>query len=75
MIENRLIKLSKNKDIFNNNICTYQNALDKSKFKHKLTYKDCFNKQNKKKQTKKMIYFKPPFCETVKTNVEKKLLN
>ena len=52
MIENRLIELSKNKNIFSNNTCTYQNALDKSKFKHKLTYKDNFKKQKKKRQTK-----------------------
>ena len=37
MIENILIKLSKIKDIFDDNICTYRNALDKSNFKHKLT--------------------------------------
>ena len=39
MVEKRLIKLSKNKNIFDDNICTYQNALDKSNFKFKLAYK------------------------------------
>ena len=52
MVEKRLIKLSKNKNIFDDNICTYQNALDNSSFKHRLTYTTDFNKQNKK-QTKK----------------------
>ena len=68
MIENRLIKLFKNRNIFDQNICTYQNALDKSNFKHKLTYKEYFNKRNR---TRKIIYFNPPFCESVKTNIIK----
>ena len=33
MVENRLIKLSRNRNIFDHNICTYQNALDKSNLK------------------------------------------
>ena len=72
MIENRLIKLSKNKNIFDQNAYTYQNALYKSNFKHKLTYKEDFNKQKKKRnRTIKIIYFNPPFCESVKTNIGK----
>ena len=72
MIENRLIKLSKNKNIFDQNAYTYQNALEKSNFKHKLTYKEDFNKQKKKRnRTRKIIYFNPPFCESVKTNIGK----
>ena len=50
MIGIRLIKLSKNNEIFDDNICTYQNALDKSKFKHKLTYTTDF-KNRKRKET------------------------
>ena len=48
MIESRLVKLSKNKNTFDDNVCTYQNALDKSNFKHKLTYMTDFNKQKRK---------------------------
>ena len=50
MIENSLIKLSKNKNIVDDKICTYQNAVDKSNFKHKLTYKTDF-KNRKRKET------------------------
>ena len=58
MIANRVIKLSKNKNIFDDNICTYQNALDKSNFKQKLTYTTDFNKQKKKRnRSRKIIYF------------------
>ena len=72
MIENRLIKLSKNRNIFDQNAYTYQNALDKSNFKHKLTYKEDFSKQKKKRnRTRKIVYFNPPFCESVKTNIGK----
>ena len=68
-IKNRLIKLSKNKNTFDN-ICTYQNALDKSNFENKLTYTEDFNKQkNKKSILEKIIYFNPPFCESVNTNI------
>ena len=52
MIENRLVKLSKNKNIFSNNTCTYQNALDKSNYKHKLTYAGDFNNQKRKETDK-----------------------
>ena len=70
MIENRLIKLSKNKNIFDDNICTYQNAVDKSNFKHKLTYTSDF-KNRKRNRSRKVIYFNLPFCKSIKANVEK----
>ena len=34
MIEKKLIELSKDKNIFDDNICKYKNALDNSNFKH-----------------------------------------
>ena len=73
MVENRLIRLSKNRKTFNENICTYQNALNKSNFKHKLTYREDVNEQKKKNKnrSRKTIYFNPPFCQSVKTNVGK----
>ena len=72
MVEKRLTKLSKNKKVFDDNICAYQNALDKSNFKHKLMYKEDVNKPKKKRnRSRKVIYFNPPFCESVKTNIGK----
>ena len=50
MIGNSLIKLPKIKNIFHDNISTYQNALEKSNFKHKLTYTTDF-KNRKRKET------------------------
>ena len=46
MIEYRLIKLFKNKNTFDDNICKYQNSLVISNFKHILTYTGDCNKQN-----------------------------
>ena len=67
MIENRLIKLSKNKNIFDDNIWTYKNALNKLNFKHKLTDTKYFNGQKKNRaDQKKIIYFNLPFCDSVK---------
>ena len=72
MIENRLIKLSKNKNIFDDNIWTYKNALNKLNFKHRLTDTTYFNGQKKNRADQKIIiYFNLPFCECVKTNAEK----
>ena len=53
IIEKALFKLSKNRNIFDLSICTYQNALDKLNFKHKLTYKEDFKKQKIKRNRPK----------------------
>ena len=52
---------------------TYQNALDNAKFKHKLRYTENIKTQTKKKtnRPRKTIYFNPPFCQSVKTNIGK----
>ena len=72
MIENRRIKLSKNKNIFDDNICTSKNALDKSNFKHKLTYTGDFDKRKNKIKKNNLINFNTQFCESVKKIVEKR---
>ena len=73
MIEKRLNRLSKNEEIFKNSITGYQNALINSNFKHKLKYSNDQDNQNKKKpkRTRKIIYFNPPYCQSVKTNIGK----
>ena len=75
MIEIRLSKLSKNKDTFDNIKGTYQNALDKSNFIYKLKYRRTDNPNNKKKNRKrKCIFYNPPFCKSVETNIGKLFL-
>ena len=73
MIERRINKLSKNEQIFNNSITVYQKALDNANFKHKLKYTENKKTQTKKKtnRQRKIIYFNPPFCQSVKTNIGK----
>jgi len=73
MIEKRINRLSKNEKIFKNSISTYQNALNDSNFKHKLKYSENNNPLAKKKtnRPRKIIYFNPPFCQSVKTNIGK----
>ena len=68
MIERRINRLSKNEQIFNNSVATYQNALKTNNFKHTLKYTE-----NKKTQTEKKTncprnttYFNPPFCQSIK---------
>ena len=77
MIENRLNRLSTNPKIFNDAKTDYQTALRKSNFKHKLEYTEKTNITDKKrrKRTRKILFFNPPYCQSVKTNVGKKFLN
>ena len=63
MIEKRINILSKDKQVFNNSVATYQKAFDNANIKHTLK-----NAENKKTQTKKKtkrpkktIYFNTPF--------------
>ena len=76
MIEKRLNRLSKTKEIFNESITGYQNALTNSNFKDKLIYSNHQNNQSKKKpaRTRKTIYFNPPYCQSVRTNIGKAFL-
>ena len=76
MIQNRIIKLSKNEKIFNESVSIYQEALTKSNFKHKLKYTEDKNTKCKKTRNRKrkVIFFNPPFCQSVKTNIGKLFL-
>ena len=76
MIQNWIIKLSKNKKIFNESVSIYQEALTKSNFKHKLKYTEDKNTKCKKTRNRKrkVIFFNPPFCQSVKTNIGKLFL-
>ena len=73
LIETRINRLSKSEKIFKNSVPTYQNALNDSNFKHTLKYSDNRILQTKKKNNRpmKIIYFNPPFCQSVKTNLGK----
>ena len=67
MIENRISKLTKSKESFDNAKQIYQNALSKSNFHHKLEYNPTINNNKAKNRKRKCIFYNPPFCESVKT--------
>merc|ERR1712096_235557 len=73
MIEKRINRLSKSENIFKNSVSTYQNSLNDSNVKHELKYSENNNPQTKKKanRPRKIIYFNPPFCQSLKTNIGK----
>ena len=76
MIEERLARLSTNINIFNNAKPCYQNALNNSNFKHKLEYVNNTkqNENKKRKRTRNVLFYNPPFCQSVRTNIGKKFL-
>ena len=55
----------------------YQNALNKSNYKHELSYSEEKNKVNreKKKRRRKIIYFQPPFSLGVQSRIGRQFLN
>ena len=59
------------KIIFKESITGYQNALTNSNFKHKLKYSNHQSNQTKMKPapTRKTIFFNPPYCQSVRTNI------
>ena len=75
MIENRLRKLSKCKESFDNVKGRYQNALKKSNFTHQLEYKEPNNSRTKRNRRRKCIYYNPPYCQSVQSKIGKLFLN
>ena len=84
MIEKRLNSLSKNERTFNMIKPEYNEALAKSGFKYKLNFHNpnqinmsapTINNNKKRKRTRKILFFNPPFCESVKTNIGREFLS
>ena len=60
-VEGRLRKISSNEKIFNDSIPTYQEALIKAGYNHKLTYQKHERKKDNPQQRKRqIIWFNPP---------------
>ena len=75
-VKRRLSKLSSNEKIFNNSIPTYQEALIKTDYNHKLTYqKYDQNKNNSDRRKRQIIWFNPPYSKNVTTKVGKFFLS
>ena len=70
-INKRLNSLSKNEDIFNQAIPPYQEALHKSGYKYQLNYKPPQENLQRRRRNRNIIWYNPPFCKSVKTNIGK----
>ena len=70
MIEYRLSKHSSNESSFNSVKKDYNDALKLSGYSSELKYTKSVAK-NKRKRKRKIIWFNPPFCRSVKTKVGK----
>ena len=71
-IETRLSKLSLNEKVFNESVTIYQEALDKSGYKHQLTFQKTSNNDTQRRQRKRNIpWFNPPFSNSVATKIGK----
>ena len=75
-IEARLRTLSSSKEIFDEAVKPYQEALDRSGYKHILKYEDDHEGKRHQKRNRKrnIIWFNPPYSKSVATNVGKHFL-
>ena len=71
-IESRLSLLSSSEEIFNDSVTPYQDALDKSGYKHKLKYQANINTANNKKQRKRNIIWFNPTVQQKRKNQHRK---
>ena len=81
MIGQRISDLSCDKAAFEKAAPEYNQALQKSGFKHTIMYKPLqssphrSNNNNKKKRKRNIIWFNPPFSENVATNIRKEFFS
>ena len=73
MIEQRLSTLSSTEEIFENSKTIYEKALRDSGYKCELKYQKPV-KSKKRKRSRNVMYFNPPFSRSVNTNVIKQFL-
>ena len=75
-VERNLSKLSSNEKIFNESISSYQEALIKAGYNHKLTYqKQDQEKENSRQPKRQIIWFNSPYSKNVITKVGKFFLS
>ena len=75
MIEQRISANSSNEKIFNEEVGPYKNALKESGYNSQLQYKVPVKNPEKRKRRRKIMYFNPPFCKSVKTNIGRVFLD
>ena len=76
-INKRLTSISSCKEVFDESIAPYQKALTESGYDHKLTYNPPQEKalKNKRKRTRNITCYNPPFNSNVGTNLGRTFLH
>ena len=73
MISDRIASLSSTEEIYNQEIKPYKDALFSAGYCQDLKFKKLEHK--KRKRNRKVIWFNPPYSDSVKTNIGGKFLN
>ena len=73
-INKRISTLSSDKQVFDDAVQTYQNALGHRNFSHKLEYMPHLTQQPRRNRQRNIIWFNPPFSKNVKTNIARSFL-
>ena len=73
MISKRLSNLSSSSEVFNSAAPPYQNALKQSGYAEQLQYSK-EDQPQKRKRSRKILWFNPPYSQSVKTNLGAKFL-
>lgn len=74
MIGNRISQLSSSKAIFESEAAIYNTALKNAGYDTKIEYTETQKKQTNRKRKRNIIWFNPPWSDTVSTNVAAKFL-
>ena len=74
-VNQRISSNSSNKELFDETVAPFQQALKNSGYDHKLSFETPkTNSKNKRNKKRKMIYFNPPFSSGVKSQVGAQIL-
>ena len=76
-INKRLNVLSSNENVFNQIKNVYQRALDDSGHQFQLFYDEGLKEEksnSRSRRRRKIIWYNPPFCRSLKTNIGKEFL-
>ncbi len=71
MVEKRINTLSWNQNAFDEVVRTYDHALEKSNYKHKIKYEI----NGKRTRRRRCIFYNPPYCQSVRNNIGKSFLS
>ena len=75
MISKRISKRSINEEEFNKVSKDYNTALKRSGYNEKIQYEEEEKTSKNRNRKRKTIWYNPPFCKTVKTNVARKFID